>query len=373
MTISPGPDQARDTPRARGGVSLPVHQQRWHPYAATTKQPALHAGSSRDMSMFDALAIWAAVDYQANLARLTDKQSRALRAVLNQTIRYQRRAVPVTRQRLAGLANIHPNSLGAVLQELAALGFISYEAGRGKTKSRIEVVIPLDWELHEQDLLEPEVAATAISHDAPEVAAGATSTPQTEVAMAPTSPVAMSATPEVAMPTTTEVVASATRTGEVDEKTETRRRGGGEVVALPARVAISTSSPGSPEVARSVLDAYCEAMAEAGTPVVKAEALLPGIRAALRAGYSPRSVLIGLGMWDSEGFRSPRQIEEWVQKAARHGPEPSHRMSAPDLLAEGRERYTRFLGRKAEATPSKADVRRQRSLAAIRSFTKGAP
>ena len=125
-------------------------------------------------------------------------------------------------------------------------------------------------------------------------------------------------------------------------------------------------------MARSVLNAYCEAMAEAGTPVVKAEALLPGIRAALRAGYSPRSVLIGLGMWDSEGFRSPRQIEEWVEKATRHGPEPSHLMCVPDLLAEGRERYTRFLGRKAVATPSKADVRRQRSLTAIGLFTEGA-
>lgn len=120
--------------------------------------------------------------------------------------------------------------------------------------------------------------------------------------------------------------------------------------------------------AQAVLDAYCEAMAEVGTPVVKAEALLPGIRAALRAGYSPRSVLIGLGMWDSEGFRSPRQIEEWVQKAARQGPEPSHPMSVPDLLAEGRERYTRFLARKAVATPSKAEVRRQRSLAVLRDF-----
>lgn len=243
MTISPGADQARDTPKATDEVSLPVHQQRWHPYTATTKPPALHAESSRDMSMFDALAVWAAVDYQANLARLTDRQSRALRAVLNQTIRYQRRAVPVTRKRLAGLANIHPNSLGAVLQELAALGFISYEAGSGKTKSQIEVVIPLDWELHEQDRLGSEVAATATSHEAPEVAAGATSTPRSEVAMAATSPVAMSATSEVAATTTTEVAASATRTGEVDEKTETRRRGGGEVVALPARDATSTPSP----------------------------------------------------------------------------------------------------------------------------------
>ena len=83
----------------------------------------------------------------------------------------------------------------------------------------------------------------------------------------------------------------------------------------------------------------------AGTPVVKSESLLPGIRSALRAGYSPRSVLLGLGMWDSEGFRSPRQIEEWVQKAARHGPEPSYPMSVPDLLAEGHTRYRAHLAR----------------------------
>lgn len=113
-------------------------------------------------------------------------------------------------------------------------------------------------------------------------------------------------------------------------------------------------------------------MAEAGTPVVKAETLLPGIRAALRAGYSPRPVLIGLGMWDSEGFRSPRQIEEWVQKSARQAPEPVH-ASVADPLAEGRERYTRFLGRKVMPTPSKADLRRERSMAAVRSYIEGPP
>ncbi|MFC3479402.1 hypothetical protein ACFOLD_02080 [Kocuria carniphila] len=372
MTVSPGPDQARDTPRT-AGVPLPVHQQRWHPYAATTRPPAPHPESGRDMSMFDALAVWAAVDYQANLARLTDKQSRALRAVVNQTIRYQRCAVPVTRKRLAGLANIHPNSLGAALQELAALGFIVYVAGRGKTKSRIEVVIPQGWELHEQDLLGTEGAATATSGGAQDVAAAATSDLVAEVATAATSPVPVTATSEVAATATTEVATSATRTGEINEKTETRRRGGGEVVALPTETATAPAAPVVPDVAQSVLDAYCWAMAEAGTPVVKAETLLPGIRAALRAGYSPRSVLMGLGMWDSEGFRSPRQVEEWVQKSARQAPEPAQAMSVPDLLAEGRERYTRFLGRKVTATPSKADLRRQRSLAAIREFTEGPP
>ena len=139
---------------------------------------------------------------------------------------------------------------------------------------------------------------------------------------------------------------------------------GAQVVRLKPDALSAPSGSG----AQAVLDAYCEAMAEAGTPVVDADALLPGIRAALRAGYSPRTVLIGLGMWESEGFRSPRQIEEWVQKAARQGPEPSHPMSVPDLLAEGRDRYVRFLARKAVATPSKAEVRRQRSLAVIRDF-----
>lgn len=139
---------------------------------------------------------------------------------------------------------------------------------------------------------------------------------------------------------------------------------GAQVVRLKPDALSAPSGSG----AQAVLDAYCEAMAEAGTPVVDADALLPGIRVALRAGYSPRTVLIGLGMWESEGFRSPRQIEEWVQKAARQGPEPSHPMSVPDMLTEGRDRYVRFLARKAVATPSKAEVRRQRSLAVIRDF-----
>lgn len=160
--------------------------------------------------------------------------------------------------------------------------------------------------------------------------------------------------------------------GENSPKEELARENAGvgaQVVRLEHR---SLPSPEARDV-QSVLDAYCWAMAEAGTPVVKAETLLPGIRAALRAGYSPRSVLIGLGMWDSEGFRSPRQIEEWVQKSARQAPEPVHAMSVDDLLAEGRERYTRFLGRKATATPSNADLRRERSNAAIRAFIEGSP
>ncbi len=155
--------------------------------------------------------------------------------------------------------------------------------------------------------------------------------------------------------------------GENSPKEELARENAG-VGAQVVRLKPDALPAPSGAAAQSVLAAYCEAMTEAGTPVVKSEALLPGIRSALRAGYSPRSVLIGLGMWDSEGFRSPRQIEEWVQKAARHGPEPSHPMSVPDLLAEGHARYRAHLARKSVATPSKAEVRRQRSLAVLRDF-----
>lgn len=120
-----------------------------------------------------------------------------------------------------------------------------------------------------------------------------------------------------------------------------------------------------------MLDAYCGVLAEVGAPVVKARTLLAGTQAALRAGYRPRMTLVGLGIWESEGFRSPRQIEEWVEKAALRGGEPQGQMTALSLLVEGNDRYRRFLGRKVSATPSKAEQRRQRSLAAIRTFNDG--
>ena len=120
--------------------------------------------------------------------------------------------------------------------------------------------------------------------------------------------------------------------------------------------------------AKAVLDAYCAARVDQGTPVARPAAVKQGIQDALKIGYSARAVMVGMGMWEAEGHLSPRQIPEWVEKAARQGPEPVEPMSVPDLLAEGRARYTRFLARKAVATPSKAEVRRQRSLSAIRDF-----
>ena len=125
--------------------------------------------------------------------------------------------------------------------------------------------------------------------------------------------------------------------------------------------------------AQSVLDAYCAVRLEQGTPVARPAAVKQGIQEALKIGYSPRALLVGLGMWEAEGHLSPRQIPEGTEKAARQGPEPAEPTTVPGLLAEGRERYTRFLGRKAVASPSKADQRRQRSLAAIHAFTEGLP
>lgn len=81
-------------------------------------------------------------------------------------------------------------------------------------------------------------------------------------------------------------------------------------------------------------------------------------------------MVVGLGMWEAEGHLSPHQIPEWVEKARRHGPDAIQPMSASDLLTEGRARYTRYLARRELATPSKAEVRRVRSMTALREFTE---
>lgn len=120
--------------------------------------------------------------------------------------------------------------------------------------------------------------------------------------------------------------------------------------------------------AQAVLDAYCAWMAERGTPVIKPAPLLAPIREAITAGYSAQMVLIGLGMWDAEGFRTTRQVGEWVEKAGREGPLPTGQHSVAELLEEGRRRYAHFLARKNLSMPSKADQRRLRSMRAMQEF-----
>ena len=134
------------------------------------------------------------------------------------------------------------------------------------------------------------------------------------------------------------------------------------------------SAPASPPApnsddARSVLDAYCAAQSERGAPVINSGPLLAPIREAITAGYSAPMVLIGLGMWDAEGYKSTKQIGEWVEKAARKGVLPMGQHGAAELLEEGRSRYARYLARKTLDQPSKADQRRLRSMAAIQQFS----
>ncbi|WP_143470040.1 hypothetical protein [Kocuria marina] len=123
--------------------------------------------------------------------------------------------------------------------------------------------------------------------------------------------------------------------------------------------------------AQAVLEGYCEAMAEAGTPVAQPGPVLAGIKAAMKVGYTARMTLIGLGMWEAEGYRQPKQITEWVEKAARQGSEPSQAMGAADLLLEGRARYQQYLVRRELATPSKAEVRRAESARSISRYLQG--
>lgn len=362
MNLSPVGGQASDTPRQQPSP----RDVRWRPYQRTRTMPVRQV-NGRDMSMFDALAVWAAVDYQANRARLTEKQSRALRAVFNQTVRYQRLRVPVSRDRLSRLSDIHPNSIGAVLTDLASLGFIDYAPGKGAKKSSVRVLIPEGWQEHEQDLgtEEGEVATPAASPSPGVVAATATTKPEVEVASATTTDVADTATGVVAINATSNVAATATQTGSPYVK-ESRRQGG--VAVLPVALnAIDGSSPCAP-TPEAVCDAFLQAMRGDGRPVIGRAAVLAQCHEAMKAGYSARAVLIGLGMWDREGYRLAKQITEWVEKAASIGAEPAEAMPVADLLAEGARRYLLWHGRR----PSRSEARRAQSAAAVREFSRGA-
>ena len=362
MTIAPGPDQANKSSAGVSGSPTRGKQPQgrwkhredgWRAYEETATLPAPRA--DRAMGLVDALKVQALISHHACQAQLTARQYRVLMAVMGHLLRWQRLEAQAAAALLSRFSGVPQSTIGLVLKELHELGFIEYRPGVGKAKNRVRVIVPEGWEAAQGGW----VSASTGSADSSE---SEDSTDSEESESSKSDESASTESEE------SESSDSADGSGGSFGRTSTGSKGGGEAVALPARDATSTPSPGGPEVAQSVLAAYCKAMTEAGTPVVKSEALLPGIRSALRAGYSPRSVLIGLGMWDSEGFRSPRQIEEWVQKAARQGPEPSHPMSVPDLLAEGHTRYRAHLARKALATPSKAEVRRQRSLAALREF-----
>lgn len=337
MTISPGTDQARDTPGS--------------------PQP-------RELTLIEALRAQRFLNKRAR--QCVDGPAFVVWSVLlDSTLGFQNIRAKHFHAYLAAEANVTTKTVSRAVKTLVAAGLIEYEPGcasevLGKNvPSQFTILnvreVLAEWSKGEDSKGVPPRQGVPPSQSPPVLPdeGGRSSPAKGDGPESPVPPVP----PE-----------ESTYRGENLTGKNLMGNDTGGVGAQVVRLEPDALPAPSGAAAQSVLDAYCEAMAEAGTPVVDAESLLSGVRAALRAGYSPRSVLIGMGMWESEGFRSPRQIEEWVQKAARQGPEPSHPMSVPDLLVEGRDRYTRFLARKAVATPSKAEVRRQRSLSAIRDF-----
>jgi len=130
------------------------------------------------MSMFDALAVWASIEYRANLAHLNAVEMRVLHAVLNQSIRYQRTSVRISRSRIAHLAAVQPKHVGGAMKALANLGFLAYQPGDGRVMSSVTVTVPEGWERHEQD----ETDGLAPAAEAPEMG-----TPQVGVPISETS------------------------------------------------------------------------------------------------------------------------------------------------------------------------------------------
>ena len=120
------------------------------PSTSPPRVPA-DARDGRVMSAFDALSVWSAVEFQANRARLSAVQMRVLHAVLNQTVRYQRLSVPISRSRMALLADVHGNNLAACLDVLEMSGFVNHSPGVGRRLTVVTLVVPEDWERHEQD------------------------------------------------------------------------------------------------------------------------------------------------------------------------------------------------------------------------------
>ncbi|MFC6398013.1 hypothetical protein [Luteococcus sanguinis] len=323
------------------------------------------------MSAFDALSVWSAVEFQANRARLSAVQMRVLHAVLNQTVRYQRLSVPISRSRMALLADVHGNNLAACLDVLEMSGFVNHSPGVGRRLTVVTLVVPEDWERHEQDSGRdpgPRTQATT-----PTVASSTTS----EVAEVTTSNVATSATPDVATSATSTVVSDATsavagvatRTGrEYEEKVTRSADGEGPRAAVAALRAVPDAHALSLDPnasAEGVASSFFDAMKSAGAPVVNTGKVLQGIRQAGNAGYAPRAVMMGLGFWIAEGEMYPSQIGERCQMAVLAGGPPLS-TGVDDLLREGQQRFAVTRARR-NMGPSAADVREARTqLAAER-------
>lgn len=301
----------------------------------------------RAMSMFDALAVWASIEYRANLAHLNAVEMRVLHAVLNQSIRYQRTTARISRSRMAHLAAVQAKHVGEAMKELESLGFLVYQPGDGRVMSSVTVTIPEGWQRHEQDEQGgPAPAAPGVpERGAPEV--GTPGVPDLGTPGVPD--LGTAGVPELAPPGVPEVGA---RTGRGNEENVTRSEAGegrATVVALRA-VPDSPSHPLDPSAsAADLASAFFEAMKQAGAPVVNTRQVAQGIGGALKAGYEPKAVMLGLGYWVAEGDLFPRQIGERCQRAALVGG-PPQALTTEALLREGAQRHVAAISRRQRPT-----------------------
>lgn len=120
------------------------------------------------------------------------------------------------------------------------------------------------------------------------------------------------------------------------------------------------------QTTRQIVFELAAACRESGHPLTRPPAdLLPGVRAALAAGYSPESVLVGLGFWRAEGFISPKQIGEMTERAAVRGGPPPPGASRAELLAEGAHRFAQPPTRRTEK-----QAREARNKAALAAWSR---
>lgn len=338
MTVSPGPDQARDTPGAR---------------------------RPRELTLIEALRAQRLLNRRAR-KRVDGPAFVVWTVLLDSTLGFQSTRAKHFHAYLADEANVTTKTVSRAIKTLVAAGLIEYKPGcaseaLGKNvPSQFTILnvteVLADWSKGDDSKGVPPRQGVPPSQSPPVSPdeGGLSSPARGYGADSPVPPV----------PPEESIYRGENLT--VENLMGNNTGVGAEIVRLkPDAIPAPSGS-----AAQSVLDAYCAVRLQQGTPVARPAAVRQGIQEALRIGYSTRAVLVGLGMWEAEGHLSPRQIPEWVEKAARQGTAPAEPMNTPDLLAEGRERYTRFLGRKATATPSKGDLRRQRSLAAIREFVQ---
>lgn len=257
--------------------------------------------------MIDAWAVHEAVMHHACRADLTTREWRVLRAVLSRTLRWQKVRDRVARSLLVEKSGVGKGSIGATIQNLCDLGFLTYEPGRGRALSSVGVIVPEHWERWR----------------------GGREVPDSE-----TSDASESETSEVSDSGTAAVAEHETLTGGPYGRTSTGDRyGGGEtglVVLLPRAAEADAPPPSAPPNAHAVVQAFCEVVAARGVPWTEPQSLQRAVAEALKH-HDPRSILVGLGMWEAEETYIPRQVPEWVRKAVRQGPPacaPQQRYSA---------------------------------------------